>query len=151
MSRVEQAIFTNMCMIQDAYGRVLVQDRLNPDWPGVTFPGGHVEKGESFLDSVIREVYEETGLTIKTPQLCGIKQFQTLQNERYVVLLYKTGQFEGELRPSKEGNVFWIAREELNNYTLAGDFEKMLQVFETDSLSECYYQGKDESLSAQLL
>ena len=40
----------NMCMITDAQGRVLVQERLpkpsNP-WSGLTFPGGHVEPGET--------------------------------------------------------------------------------------------------------
>ena len=43
MSREERAEFTNMCMITDGAGNVLVLDRQNPDWPGVTFPGGHVE------------------------------------------------------------------------------------------------------------
>lgn len=41
---------------------------------GLTFPGGHIEKGESFVDSVIREVYEETGLTIENPRICGTKE-----------------------------------------------------------------------------
>ena len=72
MSRSEPAIFTNMCMICDGRGNVLVQDRRNPDWPGVTFPGGHVEKNEAFTDSVVREVFEETGLTIEHPRLCGV-------------------------------------------------------------------------------
>lgn len=44
MSKSDKAIFTNMCMIYDDNGRVLVQDRLNPNWPGITFPGGHVNK-----------------------------------------------------------------------------------------------------------
>ena len=57
MSRSEAAIFTNMCMISDGNGNVLVQDRRDPDWPGITFPGGHVEPGEAFADSVIREVF----------------------------------------------------------------------------------------------
>ena len=74
MDRSERAIFTNLCMISDGRGNVLVQDRHAADWPGVTFPGGHVEPGESFTASVIREVQEETGLTIERPKLCGIKQ-----------------------------------------------------------------------------
>ena len=39
MAREEKAVFTNMCMVTDGNGNVLVQDRLNPDWPGITFPG----------------------------------------------------------------------------------------------------------------
>lgn len=135
----EKAIFTNMCMIYDDHGNILVQDRLNKNWPGVTFPGGHVEVMESFHDSVIREMKEETGLTILHPKLCGIKQFQTNQLERYIVLFYKTNEFRGELKSSREGEVFWIKREELANYHLAEDFDEMIKVFEDEELSECLY------------
>ncbi|WP_217958420.1 NUDIX domain-containing protein [Acutalibacter muris] len=54
-----QAELTNMCMICDG-SKVLVQDRIAPKWSGITFPGGHIEPGESFADAVIREVWEET-------------------------------------------------------------------------------------------
>ena len=141
MSRSESAIFTNMCMISDGKGNVLVQDRRNPDWPGVTFPGGHVEPGEAFTHSVIREVFEETGLTIENPQLCGVKQFQTRRNERYVVFLYRADRFSGSLRSSDEGEVFWIPREKLPEYPLAPDFMDMVRIFETDDLSEFFYTG----------
>jgi 8-oxo-dGTP diphosphatase len=151
MSKSEKAVFTNMCMIYDDNGRILVQDRLNPNWAGVTFPGGHVNKDESFSYSVIREVYEETGLTIKSPELCGIKQFQTMEDERYIVLLYKTKKFEGELQSSQEGNVFWIQRKDLFNYNLANDFEKMLEVFESENISELYYHKEEETLQSKLL
>lgn len=67
MSRRERVVLTNMCMIYDGKGNILVQDRLDPEWPGVTFPGGHVEPGESFTKAVIREVWEETGLTLRSP------------------------------------------------------------------------------------
>lgn len=151
ISKSEQAIFTNMCMVFDDTGRILVQDRMSKNWPGVTFPGGHVDQGESFTKSVIREVWEETGLLIKSPVLCGIKQFQTKRDERYVVLLYKTDQFEGELKSSDEGEVFWIEREQLLNYQLAPDFEQMLQVFESDELSEFYYYREGNHWNLKLL
>ena len=139
MSRSESAIFTNMCMICDGRGNVLVQDRRNPDWPGITFPGGHVEPGEAFTDSVVREVFEETGLNIEDPALCGVKQFQTLKGERYVVFLYRADRFHGRLRSSDEGEVFWIPREKLPEYPLVPDFPDMVRVFEEPGLNEFVY------------
>ena len=145
MSRSEAAIFTNMCMISDGNGNVLVQDRKNPDWPGVTFPGGHVEPGEAFTESVIREVYEETGLTIENPKLCGVKQFQTDKGERYVVFLYRADRFTGTLVSSDEGEVYWVPRAELAKYPLAPDFMDMVRVFEEPELNEFLYRrGSDD-------
>lgn len=151
MARIEKAVFTNMCMISDGHGNILVQDRKNPNWPGITFPGGHVEYTECFVDSVIREVKEETSLTIENPVLCGIKQFQTRDDARYVVLFYKTNRFSGELKSSNEGEVFWIPRCTLKDYTLAPDFEDMLRIFESDDLSEFYYYKEQGSWKLKLV
>ena len=74
MSKCETVVLTNMCMIYDDNGNILVQNRTKNTWPGITFPGGHVEKNESIVESTIREVKEETRLTIKNPQLGGVKQ-----------------------------------------------------------------------------
>lgn len=150
MSRSEKAEFTTLCMVYDK-DKILVQDRVDKKWPGVCFPGGHVEHSESFIESVKRELLEETGLTIENPRLCGVKQFQTRNEERYVVLFFKTNQFSGELTGSKEGGVFWIPRDQLGNYRLADDFEAMVKVFEDDSLNECYYQIKDGQWELKLL
>ena len=151
MSRSEQAIFTNLCMVYDGAGNILVQDRNDPSWPGLCFPGGHVEPGESFVESIIREVREETGLTIENPILCGTKQFQTRNGERYVVFFYKTNRFSGDLRSSDEGEVFWIPRNCLENYTLCEDFPDMVRVFEEDTLSEFYYYTENGDWKLKLL
>ena len=98
MKRSEPVELMNMCVLRRG-SKVLVQDRTDPNWPGVAFPGGHVEKGESFTDSVIREVQEETGLTISSPRLCGIKDWCE-DGVRHVVLLYRAEQFTGMLRSS---------------------------------------------------
>ena len=151
MARSEQAIFTNMCMISDGNGNILVQNRRNPDWPGIAFPGGHVEPGESFTAFVIREVFEETGLTVENPVLCGIKQFPTREGARYVVLFYRADRFSGELRSSDEGEVFWIPREELLSYPLVEDFPEMVKVFESEELSEFYYYKEQNQWLMKLL
>ncbi len=148
---MENAIFTNLCLIYDDQGNILVQNRRDPSWPGICFPGGHVEPGESFVEAVIREVYEETGLTIENPILCGTKQFQTKDNARYVVLFYKTNRFSGTLRSSEEGEMLWVKRSELRDYPLVPDFEAMLQVMDSDSLSEFYYYKEDGDWKLKLL
>ena len=151
MARSESAIFTNLCMVYDRDGNILVEDRKDPDWPGICFPGGHVEPGESFVDSVIREVYEETGLTIENPILCGTKQFPTKNGERYVVFFYKTNQFSGQLRSSDEGQVFWIPRKDLEQHRIVEDFMDMVKVMESDDLSEFYYHKQDGQWNLKLL
>ena len=151
MSRSESAIFTNLCMVSDGNGNVLVQDRRNPDWPGVTFPGGHVEPEEAFTDSVIREVFEETGLTIENPKLCGVKQFRTDDHERYVVFLYRADRFTGQLRSSHEGEVFWVPRKDLPKYPLVPDFLDLLRVFEEPELNEFLYRRGSDDWKISLL
>ena len=141
MREPEQVIFTNMCMVYDDQGNALVQERVK-SWPGITFPGGHVEPGETFTQAVIREVWEETGLTIRHPRLCGIKHWHK-QGVRNVVMLYKTNEYEGELIASDEGRVWWMPLAEMPHANLANTMDAMLQVFLNDNLSEHSFQLVD--------
>lgn len=143
MKREERVVFTNMCMVYDRAGNVLVQDRLDPQWPGITFPGGHVEQGESFTDAVIREVYEETGLTVSDLRLCGIKDWMQADGSRYVVLFYKTDLFRGKLASSVEGEVRWVPLADLPTMKLANGMENMLRVFLEDTVTEHFFYRED--------
>lgn len=146
MEKHESCILTNMCMVSDGNGNVLVQDRTSASWRGMTFPGGHVENGETFAESVIREVEEETGLRIEAPRLCGVKQFLTRDGNRYIVFLYKTERFSGTLRSSDEGAVSWIPLADFDRYTWVPDFEGLLRVFLNDDVSEVCYTREDSTL-----
>ena len=139
MARTENAIFTVLVMVENEKGQLLMEDRTDPGWPGICFPGGHVEPGEAFTAAAVRETLEETGLTIEDPKLVGVKQFQTKNDERYVIFFYKATKYTGMLTASEEGEVFWLSRQELENYTLVEDFMDMLKVFDSPDLSEFYY------------
>lgn len=138
MSRKQLVKLTNMCMIYDE-DRILVLDRLSKHWGGITFPGGHVEPGETFLDSVIREVKEETGLDIYEPKLCGVKDWLEEDGSRYIALLYKTNKYEGDLKSSHEGQVFWTDIHEIFSLNLSNDMDKLLEIFLDDNKSEFTY------------
>lgn len=143
MNRKQLATITNMCLIYSG-DKILVQERNKKDWPGLTFPGGHVEKGENFIASVIREVKEETGLTIYDPLLCGMEEYKADNNdERYLMLFYKTDKFEGELKSSKEGKVFWINKDDLLKYELSLDLDRIYKIMTDDTLSELIYEYKN--------
>lgn len=135
----EKAIITVLCMISRG-DEILLQDRVAELWPGVTFPGGHVEPGESFVEAIKREMWEETGLVIENPRICGLKQFQSANNERYVVLLFKTTAFSGELTSSCEGKMMWVKRSEIDNYPIVADFRELLEVFDDDAVQELTYR-----------
>lgn len=144
--KTETVELTTMCLVFEE-DKILLQKRLKKDWPGYVMPGGHVEPGESIVESVIREMKEETGLTVKHPKLCGIKQFP-IEGGRYIVFLFKTNEFEGELKDSEEGPVEWVKREELDSYELVEDFYELLEVMDDDNLTEFQYlvNGDDWSI-----
>lgn len=141
--RTEVVTLTNMCMVYDDKGNVVVQDKVDDEWGGLTFPGGHIEKGESFVDSVIREVFEETGLTIESPRICGTKDWMRKDGSRYLVIFYKTNKFSGELKASREGDVKWMSIAEMKKGRLANDMEDMLRVFLEDEINEFHYCIED--------
>lgn len=119
-------VYTNMCMVYDGEN-ILVLNRVKNDWPGLTFPGGHVEEYELFSEAVIREMKEETGLTISEVEYVGqIVWPLPDKGINDVALLYRTNKYSGEILASKEGEVFFIKKSELPDYVHSLDFDKVL-------------------------
>lgn len=148
ISRKSEIELTNMCLICDG-NKVLVQEKVGTK--GLVFPGGHVEEGESLFESVVREMKEETGLTIENPKVCGFKDWIQEDGTRYIVLLYKTDKFTGELKSSDEGRVFWIDRAEINSVNLIWNMKELLEIFDTDLYSEFFFKIKNGKYKGELL
>lgn len=138
MAEAKPVVLTNMCMIRDGE-KVLVQIRNDKRWGGAVFPGGHIEDGESITDSVIREVFEETGLNVLSPVLCRVKNFYNDDGNRYIVFLFKSDKFTGTLRSSSEGEVLWEEEKKLFELDTVPGFEELYEMFCSSKMSELWY------------
>lgn len=137
--------------------RVLKKNDINKDkWIGV---GGHFEKGESPEDCLLREVKEETGLTLTAYQFRGIITFtfssQGKTTDTEYMCLYTADGYEGELISCSEGNLEWVNKKEIFSLNLwEGDkiFFHLLQegraffslklVYQDDELREAILDGE---------
>lgn len=137
MKRTEEVELTVLCLVEKE-NKFLLQNRVKDDWRGFAMPGGHIEPGESVIDAVVREMKEETGLTILNPKLCGVKQFP-IENGRYIVFLFNASEFEGELISSEEGEMHWIDKKDIPSLETVEDFHQMLEVMLNESLTEFQY------------
>ena len=131
---------TNVCVICDG-DKILVEEKIGC---GICFPGGHVEPGESMEAAVIREMREETGLTISHPKLCGVKDWMEEDGSRYLVMLYKAKAHAGTLKASEEGRVFWVTRAEFAQMPVIWGMQDVLRICDEDTLSEMFWdEGQD--------
>lgn len=91
--------------------RVKKENDLNKDkWVGI---GGKFEDRESPEESNIREVYEETGLTLKSARYCGIVTFVSDKWETEYMHIFHSDSFSGEVRECDEGVLEWVDKNKL--------------------------------------
>lgn len=141
MGKPEQVELTNLCMV--TWGtKVLVEDKVSRYGSGIIFPGGHVEPGEPIVDSVIREVREETGLTIESPRLMGVKDWVNEDGSRYLVFLFVADRFTGMLQSSQEGSVYWVERDEVLQMPWIWHMDRMMQILTGGGFSELFLDTK---------
>ena len=134
--RTEQVELTNMCVVEDEEQRAVAIDKVTGSYRGITFPGGHVEPGESFYQSVVREVREETGLNIVNPRLCGVYHWHR-DGVHNILFIYHATEFSGSLHESREGRVWWEPISNLKKMKLATGSEHVITMIQSEQPKEC--------------
>lgn len=144
-------ISTTLCYIEKdnkylMLHRVKKENDANHDkWIGV---GGKFETGESPEECLLREVKEETGLTLTKYRLRGIVTFVSDEWEGEYMYLYTATEYEGEITElafnieCDEGNLVWVPKSELFNLNLWEGDKIFLKLLDEDngffSLKLCY-------------
>ena len=112
---------TTLCYIeQDEYYLMLHRTKKEKDenhdkWIGV---GGKFEEGESPEECLLREVKEETGLTLTRYQFRGIITFVSDEWGTEYMHLFTADTYEGILKECEEGELVWVPKKQINNLTL---------------------------------
>ena len=98
-------------------------------------PGGKFEIGETPLDCITREYYEETGLTLINPRLQGISYWK--DSKEGIIFIYTAEDFKGDIKTvSEEGTLKWIELDDLNSIRQFEQNEKFTPYLFKDVLFE---------------
>lgn len=112
---------TTLCYIEknDCYlllHRIKKKNDINEGkWIGV---GGHFEENESPEDCLLREVLEETGLTLTSYRMRGLITFVNDACAPEIMCLFTADEFSGELIECNEGELKWIPKEQIKTLPL---------------------------------
>ncbi len=122
--------------------RISKKKDVNKDkWIGV---GGKLEPGEAPEECLLREVQEETGLTLHSYRFRGIMTFQSEGWEDEYIFLYTSDDFSGTMRDCDEGILEWVPKDRLFALNLwEGDKEmfRLLEERETPFSLKLSYRG----------
>jgi len=156
---MNKTALTTLCYIEKdnkylMLHRVKKENDLNKDkWIGV---GGHFELGESPEECLLREVNEETGLTLTSWKFRGIVTFLSNEwEEAEYMCLYTADGFEGNLIPCNEGALEWVEKAKVTELPIWEGDKIFLQLlkenreffslklrYEGDKLVEAVLDGK---------
>lgn len=112
---------TTLCYIEKENSYLMLhrtrkENDINKEkWIGI---GGHFEEDESPVDCLLREVKEETGLTLLSWHFHGVVTFISDRWQTEYMFLYTADQFEGELTDCNEGELQWVPKDQIPELNL---------------------------------
>ena len=133
---MKRMLLTTLCYMEKGnqylmLHRVKKEHDINKDkWIGV---GGKFEDKESPEDCLLREVREETGLTLTSWKFRGIITFVTDRYETEFMHLYTADGWEGEMIECNEGNLEWLEKKEVFNLKVWEGDKIFFQLMQNDA------------------
>lgn len=131
MAEKSNITLMTMCLVVQDDKVLLIERPPEKGFPGFIGAGGKVDYPESIAEGAIREVKEETGLTVTKLIYKGLDEFTDLScNLRYMVFNYVAVEFEGELlEDPPEGNLKWVPIEEVPALPMQDWFRERFPLF----------------------
>ncbi len=119
-------------------------DQSHDKWLGV---GGKFEENEGPDECVVREVKEETGLTLLSYKLRGVMTFVSDIWETEYMFIYTADRFEGELTECSEGELLWVEKSKVPDLNLwEGDILFLKKLMEDSEFFTIKVQYQGEKL-----
>jgi 8-oxo-dGTP diphosphatase len=144
-------ILATLCYIKHNSSTLMVHRNKKPNdihegkWNGL---GGKFEVGETPEECVIREVLEESGLSIQNPRYCGLLLFTNFKGNDWYVFVFTAGEFTGELIDSPEGRLEWILDEKLLDLNLWESDHIFFQWIDAGKLFSAKFEYEGDKMGA---
>ena len=129
----ERQRLSSLCYLERQGELLLLQRNKEPFSGFWTVPGGKLEPGEDPRETIIREIREETGLTLTNPRLQMINsETGSDRNYNWLVFIFRGTEFNGTLQECDEGVLSWLPRPQVADLKIP-DVDRQLLPFILDS------------------
>lgn len=156
MAPRHQVIPRTLCFVFFEDEILLMKAGSNKKWKDIYNPlGGHVEKGESVIDSAHREIKEECGLDVKNTKLKGIIHSFNFFGKDVMLFITTSSAESKKVVSNDEGTLHWVKKEQLDNLKTLEDMKPIMEkIFEVKPdemfFGTTEYDGKDKLLSLDI-
>lgn len=141
------------CFVFNKDSVLLMKASDQKEWHGTYDPpGGHIEKGESIIDAAKREVFEETGIKLRSAKLRGVIHVSNFFGKNVMLFVTSSTSESRAIKGNYEGVPEWVRIRDLDKIKLFEDVRPILDKIISMKNSEIFvgvseFDGKDRLLS----
>ena len=156
MAERHSVIPRTLCLVFYGDEILMIKGSEKKDWSGIyNALGGHIEKGESVIESAEREIREESGLTVFETKLKGIVHASNFFGKNVMMFVTSSKANTKEVMSSDEGELIWIKETEIDRLRMFEDMKPILERVIGMKPGEIFvgtseFDGKDKLLALDI-